>query len=53
MKPENKAGITPKQQLAKISEKAHSLVNLQDETFRKQILPELEAENIHLVKVNN
>src|SRR3954453_3603711 len=52
MKPENKAGMTPKQQLAKISEKAHSLVNLQDETFRKQILPELEAENIHLIKVN-
>lgn len=52
MKPENKAGMTPKQQLAKISERAHRLVTLQDETFRKQILPDLEAENIHLIKVN-
>ena len=40
-KPENKAGMTPKQQLTKISEKAHVLVNLQDEIFRKNVLPAL------------
>ncbi|MCQ6275092.1 RNA degradosome polyphosphate kinase [Bacillus sp. V3B] len=51
MQPENKAGMTPKQQLEKISERAHYLVTLQDETFRKQILPDLEKENIHLIKV--
>lgn len=51
-KPENKAGMTPKQQLANISERTHSLVNLQDETFRKQIIPDLEAQSIHLIKVN-
>jgi len=52
MKPENKAGLTPKQQLEKISERAHYLVKLQDETFQQQILQELKAENIHLLKVD-
>src|SRR3954463_7507529 len=52
MKPENKAGMTPKQQLANISERTHSLVKLQDETFRKKILPDLESQGIHLIKVN-
>lgn len=52
MKPENKAGMTPKEQLEKISERAHYLVKLQDETFQQQILFELKAENIHLLKVD-
>ena len=50
-KPENKAGMTPKQQLGKISEKAHVLVNLQDEIFQKQILQTLKKENIHILKI--
>lgn len=52
MKPENKAGMTPKQQLAKISEKAHTLVNLQDEIFRKNILTALKQEDIHILKIS-
>ena len=52
MKPENKAGMTPKQQLAKISEKAHVLVNLQDEIFRKNILTALQQEDIHILKIS-
>ena len=51
-KPENKAGMTPKQQLAKISEKAHVLVNLQDEIFRKNVLPALKQEDIHILKIS-
>nr|WP_295974637.1 RNA degradosome polyphosphate kinase [uncultured Bacillus sp.] len=51
MKPENKAGMTPKQQLTKISEKAHELVYLQDEIFQKEILPALKQEDIHILKV--
>ena len=50
-KPENKAGLTPKQQLEKIAEKNHQLVRLQDETFQKEILPSLKEENIFLLKV--
>lgn len=51
-KPENKAGMTPKQQLTKISGKAHVLVNLQDEIFRKNILPTLKQEDIHILKIS-
>lgn len=53
VKPENKAGLNPKQQLSKISEKTHILVNLQDETFQKQIIPSLNAENIYILKVED
>ena len=53
IKPENKAGLTPKQQLSKISEKTHILVNLQDETFQKQIIPTLNEENIYILKVED
>ena len=34
-KPENKAGMTAKQQLGKISEITHTLVDLQDRTFQE------------------
>lgn len=53
MKPENKAGMTPKQQLAKISEKAHALVHMQDEIFQKDILPALKQEDIHILKISD
>ncbi|WP_428908812.1 RNA degradosome polyphosphate kinase [Niallia sp. Krafla_26] len=52
-KPENKAGLTPKQQLRKISEKTHALVHLQDQTFAKQILPSLKEEDIYLLNVED
>ncbi|CAM4035376.1 polyphosphate kinase [Bacillus manliponensis] len=43
---ENKAGLTPKQQLSKIGEKAHELTNIQYDTFQRVILPELEKEGV-------
>lgn len=52
-KPENKAGLTPKQQLAKISKKTHSLVEMQYQTLKKILLPELLAEKIEFLKIGN
>ncbi len=49
-KPENKAGLTPKQQLSQISTAGHELVNLQYKTFRETLIPKLKQENVHLVK---
>jgi polyphosphate kinase len=50
-KPENKAGMTAKQQLGKISEITHTLVDLQDRTFQECILPALKQESINLLKM--
>lgn len=52
-KPENKAGLTPKQQLDAISAKNHELVDLQDETFTNLVIPQLNEENIFLLDVND
>lgn len=52
-KPENKAGMTPKQQLHKIALKTHSLVELQYETYNKILLPMLMEEDIELLKIKN
>ncbi|MFC3884303.1 RNA degradosome polyphosphate kinase [Bacillus songklensis] len=49
-KPENKAGLTPKEQLSYISKKNHTLVNLQYETYN-ELLPLLEKEGILIVNV--
>ncbi|MCE7794242.1 RNA degradosome polyphosphate kinase [Salipaludibacillus sp. CUR1] len=51
-KPENKAGLTPKKQLSKISEETHRLVHLQDELFRSSIEPQLEEKGIKFLKVD-
>ncbi|MBD1381272.1 RNA degradosome polyphosphate kinase [Metabacillus arenae] len=48
-KPENKAGLTPKQQLSQISIKNHELVELQYETLNHVLLPMLEQEDIVLL----
>jgi polyphosphate kinase len=53
MKPENKAGMTPKEQLSVISEKAHVLVHMQDEIFQKNILSALKQEDIHILKISD
>lgn len=53
MKPENKAGMTPKEQLSMISEKAHVLVHMQDEIFQKNILSALKQEDIHILKISD
>jgi polyphosphate kinase len=47
-KPDNKAGLTPKTQLATISLKNHKLVELQYKTF-SELIPELKAEKIEFV----
>ncbi|WP_028399462.1 RNA degradosome polyphosphate kinase [Ectobacillus panaciterrae] len=44
--PENKAGLTPKQQLHEISKKTHALVELQYETYQSILLPALKEEGI-------
>ncbi|WP_335870414.1 RNA degradosome polyphosphate kinase [Bacillus sp. 2205SS5-2] len=49
-KPENKAGLTPKQQLETISEKNHELVQLQNETFTMEIMSSLQKEGVFLIK---
>lgn len=50
-KPENKAGLTPKQQLKKISEKVHELVKSQYRLYNDVLLPMLETEDIRFVSV--
>ncbi|MEZ0479614.1 RNA degradosome polyphosphate kinase [Planococcus sp. SSTMD024] len=50
-KPENKAGMTPKQQLHEIALKNHQLVNLQYDTLRKILYPKLQKEHVHFLKV--
>ncbi|MBO9130363.1 RNA degradosome polyphosphate kinase [Bacillus sp. 165] len=45
--PENKAGLTPKQQLNKISEKTHELVRLQYSAFQSMLIPKLKEEGIY------
>ncbi len=47
-KPENKAGLTPKQQLAQISNENHSIVENQYMIYHK-LLEELAVENISLI----
>jgi polyphosphate kinase len=51
-KPENKAGLTPKQQLSKISVKAHELVELQYQMYSDVLMPMLNEENIYLLSMN-
>ncbi|WP_404458374.1 RNA degradosome polyphosphate kinase [Oceanobacillus kapialis] len=47
-KPENKAGLTPKEQLRKIAEKNHRLVHNQYDIY-KQLLDELEDEGVAII----
>ncbi|WP_299087112.1 RNA degradosome polyphosphate kinase [uncultured Metabacillus sp.] len=51
-KPENKAGMTPKQQLAEIAATTHYLVELQYEAFNNILLPLLNQEDIEFLKMN-
>lgn len=47
-KPENKSGLTPKEQLAKIAERTQALVRRQTEVYRHLIGECLPKENIHI-----
>ncbi|MCL6585698.1 MAG: RNA degradosome polyphosphate kinase [Anoxybacillus sp.] len=50
-KPENKAGLTPKQQLKRISEKVHELVRSQYRLYNDVLLPMLREEGIRLISM--
>lgn len=50
-KPENKAGLTPKEQLKEIALKTHILVNRQSEVYKKLVYQQLTNEGIHVLKV--
>ena len=47
-KPENKSGLTPKEQLAKIAERTQALVRRQTEVYRHLVGECLPKENIHI-----
>lgn len=47
-KPENKSGLTPKEQLTKIAERTQALVRRQMEVFRHLVFDLLPKENIHI-----
>lgn len=49
-KPENKAGLTPKEQVTEISKVTHKLVEMQYKTFCQKLIPMLKEENIQLLK---
>ncbi|HIZ23380.1 MAG TPA: RNA degradosome polyphosphate kinase [Candidatus Blautia faecigallinarum] len=43
------AGLTPKEQLAQISQETHELVHVQYNTFSRSLLPALEKAGLHLI----
>ncbi|PYZ95306.1 RNA degradosome polyphosphate kinase [Salipaludibacillus keqinensis] len=51
-KPENKAGLTPKQQLKKIADESHRLIKLQDQLYNFTLLPSLKEKGITFVPVD-
>ncbi len=48
---EDKAGLTPKEQLASVSKLNHPLVKLHYDTYHSLMI-QLQKENIHLLKIN-
>lgn len=52
-KPENKAGMTPKQQLNEIAMKTHQLVDLQYDTLQNTLLPKLQKEHVEFLKMKD
>ncbi|MBM7647307.1 polyphosphate kinase [Bacillus ectoiniformans] len=52
-KPENKAGMTPKQQLKAISEKTHSLIETQYQILNEQIIPALNEQGIFFKPIDS
>ncbi|MFJ8261722.1 RNA degradosome polyphosphate kinase [Rummeliibacillus sp. NPDC094406] len=52
-KPENKSGLTPKEQLAHILERSQALVARQTEVFKDLVLKQLPKEKVFLQKTNS
>ncbi|OIJ16122.1 RNA degradosome polyphosphate kinase [Anaerobacillus arseniciselenatis] len=50
-KPENKAGLTPKQQIEKISNLTHKIVERQDNLYTKTLLPKLYHEGFQFLSI--
>lgn len=50
-KPENKAGMTPKQQLNEIARKTHQLVDLQYQTLREVLLPQMKQQGVRFLSI--
>ncbi len=51
-RPENKASLTPKQQLKQISEENHRLVHLQDMIYTETLVPMLRHEGFQFLSIN-
>ncbi|WP_332690985.1 RNA degradosome polyphosphate kinase [Halalkalibacter lacteus] len=51
-RPENKAGLTPKQQLTHIAEKNHRLIRLQDTVYTKTLVPLLFHEGFQFLSID-
>ncbi|MGN8646872.1 RNA degradosome polyphosphate kinase [Gracilibacillus sp. HCP3S3_G5_1] len=51
-RPDNKSGLTPKQQLSQISSFNHELVGQQYDLY-KELLPLLRQENIHIINMED
>lgn len=51
-KPENKVGLTPKEQLSRISKKTHELIELQYRTYNECLLPALEVEGVSFISIH-
>lgn len=49
-KPDNKSGMTPKEQLSAISERVHVILSKLYEILKQQIVPELEQQGIRFLK---
>ncbi|MCM0625592.1 RNA degradosome polyphosphate kinase [Lysinibacillus sp. OL1_EC] len=52
-KPENKSGLTPKEQLAKIAERTQALVRRQTEVYRHLIYDLLPQQNVHIADMKD
>ncbi|MGE8033671.1 RNA degradosome polyphosphate kinase [Lysinibacillus sp. NPDC093692] len=52
-KPENKSGLTPKEQLAKIAERTQALVRRQTEVYRHLIYDLLPQHNVHIADMRD
>lgn len=51
-RPENKAGLTPKEQLCSISDIAHNLVDKQDTVYMEELIPLLAKEKVAITPVS-
>lgn len=50
-KSENKAGVTPKEQLSLISQKTHEMTELQYRIYKDCLLPKLEDEGVSIISM--